>query len=165
MARRVLTACSLSWNALTCAEITGSSLVCRDKPFCQDEMIIRIQYRLIVHKLGPLPANQHPSTAHWFCNNCWIAVDYDFRIDHPVKILFITVPSSPAVPSSTRPVTPPSRCRWWIHACTPPWVWLWTGSSTTFTGPTPETNPSRWPRWTLPRDASSSTVTWASPGA
>lgn len=61
-----------------------------------------------------------------------------------------------AVPSSTRPTIPLSRCRWWIHTSTPQWVWPWTGSSTTFTGQTPETSPSLLPLWTPPRGACSS---------
>lgn len=69
----------------------------------------------------------------------------------------------PPVPSSTRPATHPSRCRWWTPLCRPPSAWLWIGSNTTCTGPTLGTNPSLWPRWMAPRDVSSLILTSVNP--
>ena len=117
---------------------------------------------------------------HWFCSNGWLAVDCVLhfistsecslfpRCVHSLCLPFLPCPHflpspPPAVPSSMRPATPPSRCHWWIQPCRHLWAWLWTGSNTTCTGPTPETNPSLWPPWTAPRDASSSTPTSVSP--
>lgn len=139
----------------------------KDASFWPGVITIKIWFTRSLSQNRTLWANQHPSTVHWFCNNCRLAVDYDFHIPLPLKysLCLFCPPPSPAVPSSMRPVTPPSRCHWWIHSCTPLWVWLWTGSNTTCTGPTPETNPSPWPQWTPPRGASSSTPTWVNPGA